>query len=154
MPPSRLGLMRTVANYILIISLLTFPIHEMITPFSIIVSIVVLTAFASPASVHYVVHEKRDAGISGWIPKGIEVDLSIILPLSIALTQSNLENSQDFLMDVSDPHSPNYGKHLTAQKVISVICKVSPADCRRSLKLLPRRIRQSRRSNHGLSIAA
>jgi hypothetical protein len=89
------------------ISLLTLPIHDMRTSFPIIVSIVVLPAFASPANVHYVVHERRDAEISDWIPKAVEVDRSAILPLSIALTQRNLEKGQDFLMDVSDPFSPN-----------------------------------------------
>jgi tripeptidyl-peptidase-1 len=115
------------------------------TSFSIIVSIVVLTAFASPANIHYIVHEKRDVETSDRVPTAIEVDQSTIIPLSIALTQRNLEKGQDFLMDVSDPFSPNYRKHWTAQKVISMICKVPLADCRRSLRLLPRRIRQSRR---------
>jgi hypothetical protein len=152
--PSRLSLMRTITNYSPTISLLTSPIHDMRTSFLITVSIVVLTAFASPANVHYVVHEKRDVEISDWIPKAIEVDRSIIIPLSIALTQRNLEKGQDFLMDVSDPFSPNYGKHWTAQKVISMIFKVPLADCQRSLRLLPRHIRQSWRSNRGLWIAA
>jgi hypothetical protein len=52
------------------------------------------------------------------------------------------------------PTQSNYGKHWTAQKVGSMICKVPSANCRRSFRLLPRRVRQSWRPNHGLSIAA
>ena len=148
-----LGLMRAVANYIPIISLLGFANSRYENLIFYYSQHRDTTAFASPANVHYVVHERRDAEISDWMPKAIEVDRSTILPLSIALTQRNLEKGQDSLIDVSDPFSPNYGKHWSAQKVISTITKVSPANCRRSLRLLSHRIRQLRRSNHGLSRA-
>ncbi|KAL9078122.1 MAG: hypothetical protein Q9157_002949 [Trypethelium eluteriae] len=39
------------------------------------------------------------------------------MPISIGLTQSNLDKGQDYLMDVSDPESINYGKHWTAQQI-------------------------------------
>lgn len=41
-----------------------------------------------------------------------------ILPVRIALAQKNLDKGHDYLMDVSHPHSANYGKHWTADEVI------------------------------------
>jgi len=35
------------------------------------------------------------------------------IPLSISLTQRNLEKGHDFLMDVSDPTTPNHEQHWT-----------------------------------------
>jgi tripeptidyl-peptidase I len=75
-----------------------------------------VAAFASPTNVPYVVHEERDTEPSGWFRTSIQ-DRSTIIPLSIALTQRNLEKGQDFLMDVSDPLSLNYGKYWSAQRV-------------------------------------
>ena len=40
-----------------------------------------------------------------------------ILPMRIALTQGNLDQGYDHLMDVSHPESPNFGKHWSAKKV-------------------------------------
>ena len=39
------------------------------------------------------------------------------MPLSIALSQRNIEKGPEFLMGVSDPASPDYGKHWPAQTV-------------------------------------
>ncbi|KAG9312229.1 peptidase S8/S53 domain-containing protein [Chiua virens] len=44
---------------------------------------------------------------------------SATMPLRFALTQSNLENLEEFLYDVSHPDSPNYGKHWSAADVAS-----------------------------------
>jgi tripeptidyl-peptidase-1 len=43
---------------------------------------------------------------------------SSTLPMRIHLTQRNMENAHDFLMNVSDPLSPNYGKHWTPKQVV------------------------------------
>ena len=40
-----------------------------------------------------------------------------VLPMRIALTQGNLHQGYDHLMDVSHPESPNYGRHWTAKQV-------------------------------------
>ena len=40
------------------------------------------------------------------------------LPVRIGLAQSNLDTAPDYLMDVADPDSPNYGRHWTADEVI------------------------------------
>lgn len=37
--------------------------------------------------------------------------------MRIALAQSNLHKADEFLMDVSNPDSPNFGKHWTAKQV-------------------------------------
>ena len=40
-----------------------------------------------------------------------------VLPVRIGLKQQNLHNAEQYLMDVSDPRSPNYGRHWSADKV-------------------------------------
>lgn len=41
-----------------------------------------------------------------------------MLPLRIGLTQRNLDRAEEFLVAVSDPGSPSYGKHWTGEEVI------------------------------------
>lgn len=48
-----------------------------------------------------------------------------ILPMRIALKQQNLDQGEDWLMDVADPDSPRYGQHWTAEDVIAAF---QPAD--------------------------
>ncbi|EMC91148.1 hypothetical protein BAUCODRAFT_152438 [Baudoinia panamericana UAMH 10762] len=62
----------------------------------------------------HVVHEKR------WQPpmnRGSRLDPNAIVPLRIALKQSNLETGYDRLIDVSHPSSANFGKHLSTAEV-------------------------------------
>ncbi|OCH89202.1 subtilisin-like protein [Obba rivulosa] len=40
-----------------------------------------------------------------------------ILPFRIGLRQSNIEDIEEYLLDVSHPESPNYGKHWSAAQV-------------------------------------
>lgn len=70
---------------------------------------------ASPLSNH-VIHEKRDHIPAGWTRAGLPLR-DVTLPIRIALKQRNLEKGHEFLMDVSDPTSENYGKHWTVQQV-------------------------------------
>lgn len=55
-------------------------------------------------------HEKRGSTPKAWKRSG-RVHHDAILPIRIGLTQSNLENIYEHLMDVADPDSFNYGKH-------------------------------------------
>ena len=72
---------------------------------------------ALPTSANHVVHEKR-SGSSSWSPmQGVKPDRRITLPVRIGLTQSNLHRGDDILMEVSDPTSDKYGKHLTIEEV-------------------------------------
>jgi tripeptidyl-peptidase I len=74
---------------------------------------------AAPVPGPYVVHEKRDAQTTKWSRSAIKLPRDAIIPISIGLTRRNLENGYEFLMDVSHPESPNYGKHWSPRKVQS-----------------------------------
>ncbi|KAL1598497.1 hypothetical protein SLS59_006782 [Nothophoma quercina] len=70
---------------------------------------------SSPLGSH-VVHEKRHAAPIAWT-KHSRAPKDTVLPVRIGLTQRNLEHSDRFLDDISDPDSPNFGKHWTAEQV-------------------------------------
>ena len=82
-----------------------------------VISGLLAQASAAPAPGPYVVHEKRDAQTTKWSRSTVKLPRDAIIPMSIGLTQRNLEKGYDFLMEVSHPESPNYGKHWSAQKV-------------------------------------
>ena len=76
----------------------------------------VTSVVALPASTPYELHERRSD--SSWREViGRKPDARTVLPVRIGLTQNNLDKGYDFLMDVSDPSSPNFGNHWTAEKV-------------------------------------
>lgn len=79
------------------------------------VTALVAGAFALP-SVNHLVHEKRERLPPGW-QYHEKLQSSEVLPMSIALTQSNLDKADDFLMEVSHPESPNFGKHWTHEEI-------------------------------------
>ncbi|KAH9856376.1 subtilisin-like protein [Lenzites betulinus] len=73
-------------------------------------------ALAAHTPVKRVAHETRRSLPVGWTPvRRAEPDR--ILPLSVGLVQSNLENLEAYLLDVSHPDSPNYSQHWTPAKV-------------------------------------
>ena len=74
----------------------------------------VLAAGALAAPTGSVLHEKRDVPASEFRQR---VDPDAIIPIRIALSQSNLHTGYDRLMEVSHPSSNNYGKHLSAEEV-------------------------------------
>lgn len=76
-------------------------------------AVLVASSLAFPTSNH-VVHEKRDRPLGN--PRQ-RLDPEAIIPIRIALRQSNLHLGHDRLMDVSHPASPNFGKHLSAEEV-------------------------------------
>ncbi|CZR58166.1 probable tripeptidyl-peptidase 1 precursor [Phialocephala subalpina] len=87
--------------------------------FSLITVCGLLTAaIAAPApnSKRHVVHERRDRLPTHW-NKNAKLHGDSFMPLRIALTQSNLDRADEFLMDVSHPASPNYGKHWSAKQI-------------------------------------
>ncbi|KZT01332.1 subtilisin-like protein [Laetiporus sulphureus 93-53] len=63
-----------------------------------------------------IVHESRSAVPAGWAPVR-RAEPHLILPLRFGLAQPNLENIEQYLLDVSHPASPNYGKHWSPAKV-------------------------------------
>lgn len=81
------------------------------------VGCLVASAFAIPTPPSdYVVHEQRAVIPFGW--RRIErLNGSYVLPLKIALVQTNLDHVEEYLLSVSDPTSENYGKHWSAEKI-------------------------------------
>ncbi|EXV06545.1 peptidase S53 family protein [Metarhizium robertsii] len=67
----------------------------------------------------YQVHEQRGPLHQQWI-KGQQASGSTVVPVRIALKQSNLEKAEDYLLQVSDPASPKYGQHFTTQQIVDL----------------------------------
>ena len=80
----------------------------------------VALALTSIATAHvparHVAHEVRRSLPIGWTPVK-RADPGLVLPLSIGLVQSNLDNLEGYLMDIADPDSPNYSNHWTPAAV-------------------------------------
>ncbi|KAK3937810.1 peptidase S8/S53 domain-containing protein [Diplogelasinospora grovesii] len=73
----------------------------------------------------HVTHERHTRNhLDGWI-KREHADPKAMLPVRIGLRQSNLQSGHDLLMDISNPKSPNYGKHLSSEDVVELF---SPPD--------------------------
>lgn len=81
------------------------------------VGCLVASVFAVPTpSSDYVAHEQRAVIPYGW--RRIErLNGSFILPIKIALVQTNLNKVEEYLLSVSDPTSENYGKHWSAEQI-------------------------------------
>ena len=78
------------------------------------------TALALPSvPATHRLHEKRDFISADWI-RGKEVPHDALLPVRIGMSQQNLDRGHDLLMDVSDPDSPKYGKHYSAEEVAEI----------------------------------
>jgi hypothetical protein len=71
---------------------------------------------AAPFTQNHVVHERRNTYPAGWTRRG-ELDNRAILPMRIALSQSNLDKGHEWLMRVSHPGSEKYGRHWSAKEV-------------------------------------
>ncbi|KAH8814814.1 peptidase S8/S53 domain-containing protein [Xylogone sp. PMI_703] len=82
---------------------------------SLLVSAALARALVIPE--HHEVHEKRGQLHPRWTKRD-RVEPHKLFPMRIGLTQSNLDRGHDYLMDVSDPASPNFGKHWTPEEVI------------------------------------
>ena len=74
------------------------------------------SSLAVPSSLRHVVHEKRSRIPSGW-SKNAKMEGHHLLPMRIALTQSNLDKVEEYLMEVSHPESSKFGQHWNAKKV-------------------------------------
>lgn len=74
----------------------------------------VTNALALPHASTYVVHEKREIIEPG---RGDRLPSDAIIPVRIGLKLGNLDHGYNKVMDVSDPTSPNYGKHWSAEEV-------------------------------------
>ena len=71
-----------------------------------------LTCSAAPtenAKRNFVLHEKRDGAPHQWTRRN-RAHAAEILPVRIGLVQSNLHKAEEYMLDVSDPYSPNFGE--------------------------------------------
>lgn len=75
----------------------------------------VVTTLAAPSTNH-VLHEKRNGIPPGWRQVD-KLEVTDILPMRIALTQSNLHRTDEYLMSVSHPESATYGQHWSAKEI-------------------------------------
>lgn len=73
-----------------------------------------VTCAVIPSS--HAIHERRNDQNTKWVKRG-KIQSHAILPIRIGIAQSNLDRAHDFLMDVSDPSSSNYGKHWTDEEI-------------------------------------
>ncbi|GAB7355963.1 hypothetical protein MBLNU459_g6595t1 [Dothideomycetes sp. NU459] len=87
---------------------------------SIVLTGLVALAAAGPIPESHVVHERRGIShaSSRWVKRD-RVQKDAILPIRVGLKQNNLQKGHEWLMDVSHPDSPNYGKHWTSEDVIA-----------------------------------
>ncbi|PPQ70161.1 hypothetical protein CVT24_003888 [Panaeolus cyanescens] len=104
---------------------------------ALILALIIASTTALPSSEFnptphtYVLHEKRTSTPPGWKrikrhtspspssnPSSPPNANTQLIPLRIALTQSNLDILPDLLYDVADPESANYGKHWTPKEVM------------------------------------
>ncbi|KAI4161597.1 MAG: hypothetical protein LQ342_004738 [Letrouitia transgressa] len=83
-------------------------------------AVISLSAFVAVSlalpSFNHVVHEKRDRLPLGW-KQHKKLQDSAVLPMRIALAQSNLEKAEEYLLEVSNPDSLNFGKHWTHEQI-------------------------------------
>ncbi|KAK8091487.1 hypothetical protein PG997_001848 [Apiospora hydei] len=64
------------------------------------------------------IHECHVPRLGQQWTKRAKVHSRTILPMRIGLKQSNLDAGHDRLMDISNPQSINYGKHMSSEEVI------------------------------------
>lgn len=74
------------------------------------------SAIADPTLSPWQLHERRSHIPAGWT-RTQKLDSSASVPLRFALAQSNIENIEALLYDVSHPDSPNYGNHWSASQI-------------------------------------
>lgn len=85
---------------------------------SIISLVFVACASGAPAPPTHVVHEKRETQLEKWSRRDLKLDRHAVIPISIGLTQQNLNKGYELLMDISHPESSNYGKHWRREMII------------------------------------
>ncbi|KAI2465624.1 subtilisin-like protein [Annulohypoxylon bovei var. microspora] len=66
----------------------------------------------------HIQHEKRTAAQARSWTKVQRAVPEAILPMRVGLKQQNLQSGHNLLMDISNPKSKNYGKHLSAEEIV------------------------------------
>lgn len=92
---------------------------------SFLLALIALIGLSTPSPASWAApHEQRRTTSLDWV-KRARVDGNTLMPMRIGLVQTNLEKGHDYLMQVSDPESPQYGKYWTADEVHSAF---APSD--------------------------
>lgn len=81
-------------------------------------------AFSAP-KVDLVLHERRSDPNLNFRKR---VNGDAILPIHIALAQSNVDDGYGHLLDISDPRSEAYGRHWTTEEIHA---RFAPSDAAR-----------------------
>ena len=89
-----------------------------------LLSLTLVSAENFPRLSPYSVHEQRSNIPHGW-SRNRKHHAAAVLPLRFALSQSNIDKIDDFLNDVANPDSPNYGNHWTAGQIAATF---APSD--------------------------
>ncbi|KAG2158529.1 peptidase S8/S53 domain-containing protein [Suillus bovinus] len=74
------------------------------------------SAIADPTLSPWHLHEQRSHIPAGW-SRTQKLDSSTSLPLRFALAQSNIDDIESLLYEVSHPDSSNYGKHWSPSQI-------------------------------------
>ena len=83
---------------------------------SVVTALWVGSALAASTPSSLLLHEKRNFVPAEWVKRSVAPrDMS--LPVRIGISPRNIHLGHDLLMDISDPDSPNFGKHWTAKEV-------------------------------------
>lgn len=85
--------------------------------FEVLLGLLLYAGFAvSRPSPKLVLHERRSTEPKDWT-KDSRAHPDTPLRIRIGLAQSNLHLAEKHILDVSDPRSPNFGKHWSAERV-------------------------------------
>ncbi|OKL62622.1 hypothetical protein UA08_01245 [Talaromyces atroroseus] len=83
---------------------------------SVITALAVVAVRATIVPNSHVLHEKRTVSSSQWVESS-EPPPELTLTVRIGLKPRNAELGHDHLMEISNPTSPNFGKHWTPAEV-------------------------------------
>ncbi|KAJ8585970.1 subtilisin-like protein [Rhizopogon salebrosus TDB-379] len=90
--------------------------HSFVLPALSFLLDIAASATAHPTISPWKLHEKRPHIPVGWT-RAQKLDPSVSIPLRFALTQSNIQDIETLLYDVSYSDSPNYGKHWSPDQI-------------------------------------
>lgn len=125
----------------------------MLLPTSLLFALAAAVNAAPPTAAPAAHHEVRRGLPSGWTLRR-RADPETVVPLRFALTQSNTENLDAYLLAIADPASPEYGRAWTPARVAATFAphpsRVSAVHAWLAQAINPARLAVAK---HGASIA-
>ncbi|KAH8688998.1 putative protease S8 tripeptidyl peptidase I [Talaromyces proteolyticus] len=70
----------------------------------------------SPSPGSHILHERRSYTPASWIKRS-QAPRDMLLPIRVGISSQNIDQGHDYLMDISDPTSENFGRHWTPEQV-------------------------------------